>query len=123
MKRPLNKSFAVLSILLILFATNFSFAQNAKRIQFPKGKNTTTVKGTGNQTFVFGANERQHLIIDIESVGDKATFEVTSPDGSLLTNQRFKGHDLECSLDEKGDYTIEVTAPGKFSLEITIKSY
>ena len=93
-------------------------AQTERRIQFPKGKSPTVVRGstgTSGVTYVLRARSGQKIVLDLtpaNGVGIKV--ETNGRYGQMvLLREEFGGH-YEVGLEETGDYTIFIgSASGK----------
>lgn len=99
-----------------------ALAQTAERINLAEGKTSATVKGSGNQAYIFHVGAGQTCRIQLVSARNSATLEVLDAAGSDLT-EGSDGHSFEGSFDEAGDLKINISASGKtaFTLKITIK--
>jgi hypothetical protein len=120
-----------LSLMLITFAFIGAIqakAQTPKRIQFAKGKTSTTVKGsTGayGTTYVVRAKSGQKLVLNLtpsQKVGIKVETEGRFGQTVLLREER--GGSYEVGLEESGDYTIFIGStdgrPVSFTLTVSI---
>ena len=96
------------------------------RVQFPRGKNSATLKGAirGEQQFEYAVDARagQWMLVEITSVPqDSAIFIVKDPDGNDESYQ----YSWSGTLKQTGEFLIFVTKPAdyrasRFSLTITI---
>ena len=96
------------------------------RVQFPRGKNSATLKGTirGDQQFEYAVEARagQWMLIEATSAPhDSAIFLVKDPDGKDESYHYY----WSGTLKRTGEYVVFVTKPGdfrvaRFSLTITI---
>jgi hypothetical protein len=120
-----------LSLMLIAFAFIGGIqakAQTPKRIQFAKGKTSTTVKGsTGayGTTYVVRAKSGQKLVLNLtpaQKVGIKVETDGRFGQTVLLREER--GGTYEVGLEESGDYTIFIGStdgkPVSFALTVSI---
>jgi hypothetical protein len=120
-----------LSLMLITFAFTGGIqakAQTPKRIQFAKGKTSTTVKGsTGadGTTYVVRAKSGQKLVLNLtpaQKVGIKVETDGRFGQTVLLREER--GGSYEVGLEESGDYTIFIGStdgkPVSFTLTVSI---
>ena len=85
-------------------------AQTERRIQFPKGKSSTVVKGstgTSGVTYVLRARSGQKIVLDLtpaKSVGIKV--ETNGRYGQMVLLREERGGHYEVGLEETGDYKI-----------------
>ena len=106
----MKQLFITLAVAVMLFAFQTAPAQEAKRIQFAKGKNAAVVQGTtGNNgtTYVIRAKSGQKLVLTLtprSGVGIKVETDGTYGQQVLLREER--GGTYEVGLEESGDYTI-----------------
>lgn len=125
------KKIMILSALLVtcLFICGVNTqAQTSKRIQFAKGKNFATVKGTTGKygaIYVVKARSGQKMILSLtpaQKVGIKV--ETRGADGEMVLLREARGGTYEILLDETGDYTIFIGSTGgqpvSFALTVTI---
>lgn len=125
------KRITTLSLLLMMLVSINSIqtaAQSLKRIQFPKGKSSATVKGTTGSygvTYVVRARSGQKLVLDLtpaSGVGIKV--ETEAADGEMVLLREERGGTFEVELDDKGDYTIFIgstaSRPVSFTLSVRI---
>ena len=116
------------AIAFVLFAIQSATAQEPKRIQFAKGKNSAVVQGnTGNNgtTYVVRAKSGQKLVLTLtprSGVGIKVETDGSYGQQVLLREQR--GGTYEVGLEESGDYTIFLgsinSKPAPFTLTVKI---
>jgi opacity protein-like surface antigen len=113
-----------LSIAIILFAALSVSAQDAKRIQFAKGKSSATVSGaTGayGVTYVVRARSGQKIVLKLSpanGVGIKV--ETDGSDGQQVLLREERGGNYVVGLDESGDYTIFVGSTIGRSVNFTL---
>jgi opacity protein-like surface antigen len=123
------KTRLILILIAILLPAAFSVsAQDAKRIQFAKGKSSATVSGaTGayGTSFVVRARSGQKITLKLtptSGVGIKV--ETNGPDGQEVLLREEHGGTFVVGLDESGDYTIFIGSTGgksvNFSLTVSI---
>jgi hypothetical protein len=125
------KKVMILSLLLVTFAFISGVeakAQAPKRIQFAKGKTSTTVKGsTGayGTTYVVRAKSGQKLVLNLtpaQKVGIKV--ETDGRFGQTILLREERGGSYEVGLEESGDYTIFIGStdnqPVSFTLTVKI---
>ncbi|MEQ1764273.1 MAG: hypothetical protein ABL984_14175 [Pyrinomonadaceae bacterium] len=103
-------------------------AQAERRIQFPKGKSSTIVKGsTGNSgiTYVLRARSGQKIVLDLtpaNGVGVKV--EANGSYGHMVLLREESGGHYEIGLEESGDYTIFIGStsgkPVPFVLKVAV---
>lgn len=124
------KKIICVSLMLMTFAFFSGVEANAQtRIQFAKGKNSATVKGsTGSYgiTYVVSAKSGQKLVLSLvptAQVGIKV--ETESVDGHLVLFRGERGGTYEVGAEESGDYTIFIGStnnkPVPFTLTVKIK--
>lgn len=124
------KKILSLSLMLIAFVFicgDHAKAQSIKRIQFPKGKSSATVKGnTGSYgvTYVVRVKSGQKLIINLtpaSKVGIKV--ETKGKYGEMVLLREERGGIYEVGLEESGDYTIFIGSTGNqpVSFALTVK--
>lgn len=113
---------AVLLIAALFICKNDIYAQDAKRIEFAKGKTSTVVKGIGNQSYVIEIGAGQSCQIQLVSAKKSATLEFLNADGMDLT-EGSDGRSFDGSFENAGNYRINIAASGKtaFTLKITVK--
>ena len=121
------KKIMILSALLIAFVLiggAEAKAQTAKRIQFAKGKTSTTVKGTTGSygtTYVVRAKSGQKLILNLtptSKVGIKV--ETNGRYGQMVLLREERGGAYEVGLEESGDYTIFIGSTEGKSVPFTL---
>ena len=122
------KILIVLFVGVLLFAVRTTSAQEEKRIQFAKGKNSAVVQGNTGKNgiyYVVKAKSGQKLIVTVtprSGVGVKIENEGTYGHQVLLREER--GGTFEVGLEESGDYSIFLgSTSGKsagFSLTVKI---
>lgn len=87
-------------------------AQSERRIQFPKGKSSTVVRGsTGSSgvTYVLRARSGQKIVLDISpAAGLGVKVETNGRYGQMVLLREERGGHYEVALEESGDYTIFV---------------
>ena len=121
--------FITLAVGILFIAAQESSAQEPKRIQFAKGKNSAMVQGTtGNHgtTYVVRAKSGQKLVLTLtprSGVGIKVEMDGSYGQQVLLREER--GGTYEVGLEESGDYTIFLgstngkSAPFTLTVKIT----
>lgn len=121
--------FITLAVAVMLFAVQTASAQETKRIQFAKGKNSAVVQGTtGNNGmyYVVRAKSGQKLVLTLtprSGVGIKVESDGTYGHQVLLREER--GGSYEVGLEENGDYSIFLgsingkSAPFTLTVKIT----
>jgi len=127
-RKNLMKSLLILPIAVILFAASTNPAQDAKRIQFAKGKSSATVSGaTGayGNSYVVRAHSGQKIVLKLtpaSGVGIKV--ETVGSDGRQVLLREERGGTYEVGLEESGDYTIFIGSTNgrsaNFSLTVSI---
>jgi len=120
------KKIIILSALLIAFAFGAEAkAQTVKQIQFAKGKNYATVKGTtGNNgaLYMVRAKSGQLIIVTLtptSKVGIKIEKDSGYGGESVLLREE-KGGTYEVGLEESGDYAILVGSTNGKSIPFTL---
>ena len=100
-------------------------AQTERRIQFPKGKSSTVVKGstgTSGITYVLRARSGQKIVFDLtpaSGVGIKV--ETNGRYGQMVLLREEGGGHYEVGLEETDDYTIFVGSSGARSVPFVLK--
>ena len=100
-------------------------AQTERRIQFPKGKSSTVVKGstgTSGITYVLRARSGQKIVLDLtpaSGVGIKV--ETNGRYGQMVLLREEGGGHYEVGLEETGDCTIFVGSTGGRSVPFVLK--
>lgn len=135
MRNHLILKFVVTPFFVLVLCLGFAppvLAQGGKaeplRVQFPRGKNSATLKGTirGDQQFEYAVEARagQWMMIEVTSAPlDSAIFLVTDPDGKDQSYHYY----WSGTLEQTGKYVVFVTKPAgfgvaRFSLTITIEN-
>ncbi len=102
----------ILMIAVAAIAASPLNAQAERRIQFPKGKSSTVVRGsTGGTgiTYVLRARSGQKIVIDLSpAAGLGIKVETTGRYGHMVMLREESGGHYEVGLEESGDYTIFV---------------
>ena len=99
-------------------------AQEAKRIEFGKGKSSATVRGTTGQngaTYLVRAKSGQKLVLTLSpgsGVGIKV--ETGGRFGHMVLLREERGGTYEIGLEETGEYTIFVGATSGKSAAFTL---
>jgi len=118
------KSLYTISISIILFAAVITPAQDAKRIQFAKGKSSAVVSGaTGayGNSYVVRAHSGQKIVLKLtpaSGVGIKV--ETAGSDGQQVLLREERGGTYEVGLEESGDYTIFIGSTTGRSVNYTL---
>lgn len=100
-------------------------AQGERRIQFPKGKSSTVLKGatgTSGVTYVLRARSGQKIVLDLtpaNGVGIKV--ETNGRYGPMVLLREETGGHYEVGLEETGDYTIFVGSTSGRSVPFVLK--
>jgi opacity protein-like surface antigen len=118
-------SFAITILFLAVISAS---AQDAKRIQFAKGKSSATVSGaTGayGVTYVVRARSGQKIVLKLTPVnGVGIKVETDGQDGQQVLLREERGGTYEVGLETTGDYTIFIGSTGgrsvNFSLTVSI---
>ena len=116
------------AIAIVLFGIQTAGAQEPKRIQFAKGKNSATVQGnTGNNGIYYAVRARsgQKLIVTVApSRGVGVKIETVGRYGHEVLLREERGGTYEVGLEESGDYTIFLGSingkPAPFTLTVKI---
>ena len=102
----------ILMIAVAAIAASPLNAQAERRIQFPKGKSSTVVRGsTGGTgiTYVLRARSGQKIVIDLSpAAGLGIKVETTGGYGHMVMLREESGGHYEVGLEESGDYTVFV---------------
>jgi hypothetical protein len=113
------RAFDRLTILLVvlMFGTvTLTLAEGVrKRIKFPRGSSSTVINNAVLRDeidqYIVNARAGQKMKVDITSVEDNASFQITGPDKTQLLPGAGFDDDVKHwngELPESGDYTIEV---------------
>jgi len=100
-------------------------AQAERRIQFPKGKSSTVVKGstgTSGITYVLRARSGQKIVLDLtpaKGIGVKV--ETNGRYGQMVLLREESGGHYEVGLEETGDYTIFIGSTNHKSMPFVLK--
>jgi len=116
-------------IAIILFTAFTVSAQDAKRIQFAKGKSLATVSGaTGayGNSYVVRARSGQKIVLKLTpATGVGIKVETVGTDGQQVLLREEKGGVYEVGLESSGDYTIFIGSTSgrsvNFTLTVSIK--
>jgi hypothetical protein len=118
------KKLFFLSISIILFASLMTPAQDAKRIQFAKGKSTATVSGaTGvyGNSYVVRAHSGQKIVLKLTpATGAGIKVETSGSDGQQVQLREERGGTYEVGLEASGDYTIFIGSTNGRSVNYTL---
>lgn len=115
----------ILLLTLGIIAASPLAAQTERRIQFPKGKSSTVVKGmtgTSGVMYVIRARSGQKIVLDLapsNGVGIKVG-TVGRYGHQVLLREEAGGH-YEIGLEEAGDYTIFIGSTDHRSIAFTLK--
>ncbi len=121
---------AVLTLLILSFASLTSADGVTKRVKFVKGKSSATLSGTvlrgDRDTYIVGARAEQTMSIRITSGEDNAVFQVQGPDGEYLQDagEEDDARQVTNILPFDGDYKIIVGGTrgnAKYRLTVSIK--
>jgi hypothetical protein len=116
MKFRLFDRLTILLVVLMLGTVTLTFAEGVrKRIKFPRGRTSTVINNAVLRDeidqYILNARAGQKMKVDITSVEDNASFQITRPDKTqLLPGAGFDDDAKHWNgeLPESGDYTIEV---------------
>lgn len=106
----------ILLVVLMLGTVTLTFAEGVrKRIKFPRGRTSTVINNAALRDeidqYILNARAGQKMKVDITSVEDNASFQITRPDKTQLLPGAGFDDDVKHwngELPESGDYTIEV---------------
>ena len=106
----------ILLFVLMLGTVTVIFAEGVrKRIKFPRGSTSTVINNAVLRDeidqYILNARAGQKMKVDISSIEDNASFQITRPDKTqLLPGAGFDDDAKHWSgeLPDSGDYTIEV---------------
>jgi len=106
----------ILLVVLMLGTVTLTFAEGVrKRIKFPRGRTSTVINNAVLRDeidqYILNARAGQKMKVDITSVEDNASFQITRPDKTQLLPGAGFDDDVKHwngELPESGDYTIEV---------------
>ena len=110
------KRLAIVFVVLMLSTLSVTFAEGVRqRIKFPRGRSSTVISNAVLRDeidqYILNARAGQKMKVDISSVEDNASFQITRPDKTqLLPGAGFDDDARHWSgeLPDSGDYTIEV---------------
>ena len=115
----------ILMIAVAAIAASPLNAQAERRIQFPKGKSSTVVRGsTGGSgiTYVLRARSGQKIVIDLSpAAGLGIKVETTGRYGHMVMLREESGGHYEVGLEESGDYTIFVGSTSRRPVSFVMK--
>jgi opacity protein-like surface antigen len=116
------------AIAIVLFAVQTANAQEEKRIQFAKGKNSATVQGNTGRNGIYytvRAKSGQKLVVTVtpnRGVGVKIETDGANGHEVLLREER--GGTYEVGLEQNGDYSIFLGSingkPAPYTLTVKI---
>ncbi len=122
------KAIIVLTFAVLLMIVPATIAQQGKtrRVRFPRGSNSVTLKGAavrGTQDrYILRASGGQTMTLHITSTEDNAVFDVVPPGGGSALAQEVT--DWTGELPGAGDYTI-VVGPTRgnatYTLRVTVR--
>lgn len=106
----------ILLFVLMLGTVTVTFAEGVrKRIKFPRGSTSTVINNAVLRDeidqYILNARAGQKMKVDISSIEDNASFQITRPDKTqLLPGAGFDDDTKHWNgdLPDSGDYTIEV---------------
>lgn len=102
----------ILMVTVGMIAASPLNSQTERRIQFPKGKSSTVVRGstgTSGVTYVLRARSGQKIVLDISpAAGLGVKVETDGRYGQMVLVREERGGHYEVGLEESGDYTIFV---------------
>ena len=118
----------ILLVVLLLGTATVTFADGVrKRIKFPRGSSSTVINNAVLRDeidqYILNARAGQRMKVDISSVENNASFQITRPDKTqLLPGASFDDDATHWNgeLPETGDYVIEV-APTRGNATYRIK--
>lgn len=110
------KRLMILLVVLVFATASVSLAEGVRRrIKFQRGRTSTVISNAVLRDeidqYILNARAGQKMKVDISSVEDNASFQITRPDKSqLLPGAGFDDDAKHWNgeLPESGDYTIEV---------------
>jgi hypothetical protein len=106
----------ILLFVLMLGTVTVTFGEGVrKRIKFPRGSTSTVINNAVLRDeidqYILNARAGQKMKVDISSIEDNASFQITRPDKTqLLPGAGFDDDAKHWNgeLPDSGDYTIEV---------------
>jgi hypothetical protein len=106
----------ILLFVLMLGTVTVTFAEGVrKRIKFPRGSTSTVINNAVLRDeidqYILNARAGQKMKVEISSIEDNASFQITRPDKTqLLPGAGFDDDAKHWNgeLPDSGDYTIEV---------------
>jgi len=106
----------ILLVVLMLGTVTVTLAEGVrKRIKFPRGSTSTVINNAVLRDeidqYILNARAGQKMKVDISSIEDNASFQITRPDKTqLLPGAGFDDDAKHWNgeLPDSGDYTIEV---------------
>lgn len=119
-----------LQSLILMIAVGMSVtatlnAQSERRIQFPKGKSSTVVRGstgTSGVTYVLRVRFGQKIVLDLTpSNGVGIKVETNGRYGQMVLLREESGGHYEVGLEETGDYTIFIGSKSGKSVPFVLK--
>ena len=120
----MKNRFAAFIISILLFAAYTAPAQDAKRIQFAKGKSSATVSGlTGDYGTLYVIRARSGQKINLKltpATGVGIKVEADGRDGQQVLLREASGGNYVVGLEESGDYTILVGSTNGRSIRFTL---
>jgi membrane carboxypeptidase/penicillin-binding protein PbpC len=122
--KTLFKQIFLLTILAasVLVFGSTAFGQTAKRIPFVKGKISTTIKGTGTQSYLVKITRGDmEFVVKIASKGKAAKGDITKNGRSVVQNGDDKT-DLWETLGN-GEYKLTVKAPKGTAFTMKLEVY
>ena len=132
MNQGLNSRLTAAFFGMLLLATCVLAVQTglSKRVRFPRGGTTATLKnsvvrGTVDR-YTIGARSGQKMTVRITSLEDNAIFVIYQPDGEILEGSGEGTNEMNWSgaLPHSGDYVIEVGGTrgnATYKLKVTVR--
>ncbi len=132
MNQGLNSRLTAAFFGMLLLATCVLAVQTglSKRVRFPRGGTTATLKnsvvrGTVDR-YTIGARSGQKMTVRITSLEDNAIFVIYQPDGEILegTGEGPNEMNWNGALPRSGDYVIEVGGTrgnATYKLKVTVR--
>lgn len=109
---------------IVLFGVISTFAQDAKRIEFAKGKSSATVSGSTGEygvTYVVRARSGQKITLKLTPVsGVGVKVETSGSDGQQVLLREERGGTYVVGLEESGDYTIFIGSKSGRAVNFTL---
>ena len=118
----MKRSVLIFGFVILLSIVNAASAQDSQRIQFERGKNAATVKGTTGEygvSYVVKAKAGQKIAVTLTPVSGIG-IKIDTDNGGYVLLKEEKGGSYEVDLDQDGDYEIFVGSTNHRSKAFTL---